>query len=54
MIEWRWGLPMLTVRDADATNLAEGAGFPQPKVNDDELSGAGGTISDAVRAVRLR
>ena len=30
MIEWRWGLPPLTVRDQTATNLAEVLQFPAP------------------------
>jgi phospholipase C len=30
MIEWRWGLDPLTVRDATATNLAETLQFPAP------------------------
>jgi phospholipase C len=31
MIEWRWGLPPLTVRDQTATNLAEILQFPAPE-----------------------
>jgi phospholipase C len=31
MIEWRWGLPNLTVRDAAATNLAESLDFRRPQ-----------------------
>jgi phospholipase C len=31
MIEWRWGLPPLTVRDAEATNLAEILDFRNAK-----------------------
>jgi phospholipase C len=30
MIEWRWNLPSLTVRDASATNLAEALDLGQP------------------------
>jgi phospholipase C len=30
MIEWRWGLPALTVRDAAARNLAEVLDFSRP------------------------
>ena len=32
MIEWRWGLEPLTVRDAGATNLAEVLQFPAPNL----------------------
>ena len=32
MIEWRWGLPALTVRDAEANNLAEALDFKQKKI----------------------
>jgi len=30
LIEWRWGLPPLTVRDATANNLAYALDFGQP------------------------
>jgi phospholipase C len=30
MIEWRWGLPALTARDAAARNLAEVLDFTEP------------------------
>ncbi|HEX9041034.1 MAG TPA: phospholipase, partial [Trebonia sp.] len=30
MIEWRWNLPALTVRDAAAANLAEALDFTSP------------------------
>ncbi len=30
MIEWRWGLPTLTPRDAAARNLAEALDFENP------------------------
>ena len=30
MIEWRWGLPPLTVRDASANNLALALDFGKP------------------------
>jgi phospholipase C len=30
MIEWRWGLPSLTPRDAAANNLADALAFDQP------------------------
>jgi phospholipase C len=32
MIEWRWGLEPLTVRDAGATNLAEALDFSAPRL----------------------
>ena len=32
MIEWRWGLPSLTVRDASANNLAEVLDFSSPRL----------------------
>jgi len=31
MIEWRWGLDPLTVRDETANNLAEALDFTQPR-----------------------
>jgi phospholipase C len=37
MIEWRWGLEPLTVRDAAATNLAEVLQFPAPEFSAKEL-----------------
>jgi phospholipase C len=33
MIEWRWGLPNLTVRDASANNIAEALDFTKAKKN---------------------
>lgn len=33
LIEWRWGLPPLTVRDAAARNLAEALDFAQPDLS---------------------
>jgi phospholipase C len=33
LIEWRWNLPPLTVRDATATNLAEVLDFAQPNTS---------------------
>jgi phospholipase C len=33
MIEWRWGLPPLTVRDMHANNIAEALDFTKPKRN---------------------
>ena len=32
MIEWRWNLPALTIRDASATNLAEALDFTTPSL----------------------
>ena len=32
MIEWRWGLRPLTVRDASANNLAEALDFRRPNL----------------------
>ena len=33
MIEWRWGLPPLTVRDSHARNLAEVLDFKHPDLH---------------------
>jgi hypothetical protein len=33
MIEWRWGLPALTARDANARNLAEALDFTKPRTD---------------------
>jgi phospholipase C len=38
MIEWRWGLDPLTVRDATATNLAEVLRFPAPEFSAKQLA----------------
>jgi phospholipase C len=38
MIEWRWGLDPLTVRDASATNLAEALQFTAPDLRAKQIS----------------
>ena len=38
MIEWRWNLPPLTVRDATANNLAEALDFKAPSVRAKQFS----------------
>ena len=38
MIEWRWGLPSLTVRDAATNNIVEAIDFSKPKKNAPEYN----------------
>ena len=45
MIEWRWGLPNLTVRDAAATNLAEILDFRRPQLRAPVYNVPSGNIS---------
>jgi phospholipase C len=42
LIEWRWGLEPLTVRDAGANNLAEELDFRHPQLAAPSIPAAGG------------
>jgi phospholipase C len=53
MIEWRWGLPNLTVRDAEATNLAEVLDFGQVDRRVRQYNVAGGGIQTLCSPVAL-
>ena len=47
MIEWRWGLPNLTVRDAAAANLAEALDFRAPTRKISDYNVPSGNIATA-------
>ena len=47
MIEWRWGLPPLTVRDATANNLAEALQFTAPDLRAKSFSVPTGPFGSA-------
>ena len=53
MIEWRWGLPALTVRDAAAANVAEALDFGKPKKNAPDYSVAPGPFGQACPSVAV-
>jgi phospholipase C len=50
MIEWRWNLEPLTVRDATATNLAEILSFPAPEFSAKQLDVPTGPFGSACTA----
>ncbi|HEY2814458.1 MAG TPA: alkaline phosphatase family protein [Acidimicrobiales bacterium] len=45
MIEWRWGLPALTARDANAKNLAETLDFSSPRTDTPDIPVTAGFAS---------
>jgi len=47
LIEWRWGLPPLSVRDASANNLALALNFGQPNINAPQYAVPGGPFGGA-------
>jgi phospholipase C len=47
MIEWRWGLNPLTVRDVDAINLAEALDFAGAELKPKQFSVAEGPFGNA-------
>jgi phospholipase C len=51
MIEWRWNLPPLTVRDATASNLAQALDFGAPSLRAKQLSVAPGPFGGACPVV---